>query len=455
MSIKLCLSVFTAIHWQACALRLTADFHEYQKQICTVEVEGASAVCTQVPVSWLQEGVLGGMIIAESYPSRQYVLALSWATQTLSTVGYGSVSPTTESEAIMMIVCMFVSSILFTYTMAETQHLVANSDETLREFNRQADNLNYFCTQNEIPSGLAIRLREYFRNSVSVHRANFFKTIIKAMSPTLRGEVSAFMNASLAKNCWFLVADDTEEMLKFVTEMTLKLRTKVFGPQEVLIRMGDRMVGMTLVRKGTAFGGKGNFGKVYTAGRWFGVEGLLVARRYTYEIRSLNFMICELFDRASLDIILWSGDFPGTYRKLRKAVMKMIFRHDFVRAAEVEAARQDAEKALGAHNRKQGAFVNRIFTPEESDYVKYGNTKPPVAVNIKAAAALGKATPSELCRFVDRVESRMICKVEDFTRKYVESKARIVDALRKYPPQQSGATAVRITGPSTSSLTLA
>ena len=51
--------------------------------------------------------------------------------------------------------------------------------------------------------------------------------------------------------------------------------------------------------------------------------------------------------------------------------------------------------------------------------------------------------------------SRELVKVEDFTRKYVESKARIVDALRKYPPQQSGATAVRITGPSTSSLTLA
>jgi hypothetical protein len=84
---------------------------------------------------------------------------------------------------------------------------------------------------------------------------------------------------SLAKECYFLNADDLEERNKFLTAMTLQLQTHVFGPQEIVIKQGDRMQCVYLVRHGLAFGGKGNFGKVYTVGRWFGAEGLLVDRR--------------------------------------------------------------------------------------------------------------------------------------------------------------------------------
>jgi potassium voltage-gated channel Eag-related subfamily H protein 7 len=431
MAMKLVIGICTCIHWQACLLRLIVEFYPYTTHSCTGD--GTDVVCASTPVSWLEDGWLVQQKMSEAGPSRQYIVALTWSTQTLATTGYGTVSPTTEVETVMMVVCMFLSSMLFTYSMAETQHLVANSEAMGREHNQQADNLNWFCMQNEVPQHMAVRLREFFRHSKAIHRSRFFKEIMTAMSPTLRGEVSAFLNETLTKNCWFLSADGVEERRKFLTQMTLQLCTAVYGSQELILKEGDRMQGVQLVRKGIAFGGKGQFGKVYTVGRWFGVEGLLVERRYRYEIRSLNFMICEIFTKEALDKILWTGDFPNTYRKLRRAVVRLVFREDVCRAAEVIEGKRQAAKEQGNTQKK--------FTVEENTYVKYGTFNPPMEADVEQAVLLGQGTPSELFQHIVSVEKRMLKKVEGFTKEYVESKERIALALQMHTNTNTRAAA--------------
>jgi hypothetical protein len=43
--------------------------------------------------------------------------------------------------------------------------------------------------------------------------------------------------------------------------------------------------------------------------------------------------------KKALDEIMWWGDFPQTYKKLRRAVLKTAFQHDFLRAAAVLAGK--------------------------------------------------------------------------------------------------------------------
>jgi hypothetical protein len=404
---KFVVLLLTMTHWMACMMRLIPDLFEY-----TDSTGGA--------LSWLTENNLGGQQLSDAGPSRQYAVSLYWATMTLTTIGYGDVSATTDAESIYMTIAMFFSSILYAYTIGEATHLVQNMDETSRSHNRQSDMLNAFCAENGVPPNLAIRLREFFRHSKPIHRSNFYKNLMLAMSPTLQGEVSVFLNESLAKECYFLNADDPEERKKFLTAMTLQLKTRVFGPQEVVIKSGDRMECVYLVRHGLAFGGKGNFGKVYTVGRWFGAEGLLIDRRYTYEVRSLNFMVVETFSKKALDEILWTGDYPGTYRKMRRAIVKMVFVKDLMRASEVVTIARDAGESAGLHS----------FTKEESNYIRYGRTVPLIAsVDLDFKASLGRADIGDVLQRVNMLENNLDSKLELMNQQMRSAETKVFEAM--------------------------
>ena len=61
-----------------------------------------------------------------------------------------------------------------------------------------------------------------------------------------------------------------------------------------------------------------------------------------YEIRSLNFLETQVVTKHQLDEILWAGDFPQTYKKIRREVLRLTFKTDFLRAARVLAAKTEA-----------------------------------------------------------------------------------------------------------------
>jgi potassium voltage-gated channel Eag-related subfamily H protein 7 len=370
--IRFCVVVVTTTHWMACALRLLPDLFDgvYQTPGC-IASEGNSTVASEsCDISWLHSQTLAGQPLIDAGPSRQYNVALYWATMTLTTIGYGDVTARTDAESVFMTICMIVSSALYAYTIGEVCGIVATMDEATRAYNKQADMINYFCNDHEIPKELGIRLREYFRNSRSMHRSNYYQLLMPSMSPQLRGEVSAHINSNVEKNVQlaFFRAECKEERKRFLTALTMAMERAAFGPQEVVIARGQRMKGIFLVRNGIAFGGESNaFGQVYTTGKWFGEEGLVLTRRYHYEVRSLNFLIVDIVTKSNMDKILWSGEYPDTYRKMRLSVMKTIFKQCFQRAARVyEYVMQQQGDSF--------SICRTSLSKDQIDYIRDGNS---------------------------------------------------------------------------------
>jgi hypothetical protein len=50
--------------------------------------------------------------------------------------------------------------------------------------------------------------------------------------------------------------------------------------------------------------------KVYSIGKWFGVEGLLLEGNCTYEIRALNYLTLQFVNKEGIHEIFTSGDYP-------------------------------------------------------------------------------------------------------------------------------------------------
>jgi hypothetical protein len=368
----------------ACALRLLPDLFDGMYTIpgcveAAVGINGTmggggtggmEVVEGSCAVSWLHSQTLSEQSLIDAGPSRQYIVALYWATMTLTTIGYGDVTARTDAESVFMTICMIVSSALYAYTIGEVCGIVQTMDEATRMYNKQADMINYFCADHDIPQALSMRLREYFRNSRSMHRSNYYQLLLPSMSPALAGEVSAHINSNVEKNqeLGFFRAEDKNERKRFLTALTMSMQRAAFGPQEIVITRGQRMKGIFLVRHGIAFGGVSSaFGQVYTVGKWFGAEGLLLERRYTYEVRSLNFLIVDIVTKKDVDAILWSGEYPETFHKMRLTVMKTIFKQCFKRAADVY-------KYVQSIQGEKFELCKVRFSKDQIDYIRDGGT---------------------------------------------------------------------------------
>jgi hypothetical protein len=64
-----------------------------------------------------------------------------------------------------------------------------------------------------------------------------------------------------------------------------------------------------LVQSGIAIECKGRL-KVYSIGKWFCVDAILVEGKCLYEVRALNYLMLQFVSKEAIDEIFYSGDFP-------------------------------------------------------------------------------------------------------------------------------------------------
>jgi potassium voltage-gated channel Eag-related subfamily H protein 7 len=359
--IKFFILLITVVHWMACALRLLPDLIEY-----TDPSNGE-------PVNWMLVS-LGGQPVIDGSASRQYALAMYWSSMTLTTIGYGDVSATNDAEAVFMSFCMLVASALYAYSIGEVTNIVTAMDEPANDHNKDSDTLQHFSAESQFGEELTVRLRQYFRRARPIHRWQFYKDLLKKMSPALQGEVTLAMNGKYMANVPFFRINDEAERNRFLSLMTTQMVTKLFNAQEVILRKGDTMKAMFLVKSGTAFGCKGVF-KIFSIGTWFGTDACLITGKYAFEVRSLNFLIVEQVTKHLLDSILGGGDFPESWALVRKHAVKAAFKQNFLRYIDLQKMGWKEFDVRGKDQKKheQGAlFSTSPMTRREMYYIMHG-----------------------------------------------------------------------------------
>lgn len=61
--------------------------------------------------------------VHEASAGEQYMAALYWSSMTVTTIGYGDVSPKTTGERIVAVICMFVGGAIYAYIIGKCHHI--------------------------------------------------------------------------------------------------------------------------------------------------------------------------------------------------------------------------------------------------------------------------------------------------------------------------------------------
>jgi len=285
-----------------------------------------------------------------------YIVALYWAVMTMSTIGYGDVTPVTTAERITATFGMFIGSSIFAYIVGAVTSTVASMGARQTEFYELMDSINLYMEEVELPQPVRIRIREFFRHRYNTGSLNADKNmaILELLSPALQEAVANHTHAGWIRDIQYFTHCPDE----FVTKVAMQLENHTYSPHEVIIHLGEEALNLYIVKAGVC----ASKGMIFTRGKVFGddmitsvIKSELVTSR-GYQARALTFADVYALPKAKLSQML--EDYPAVKNMVQKLALKAIFR----------------ESVLGYNNAVKNLMTGqRVFTQDRGLVELYEN----------------------------------------------------------------------------------
>lgn len=133
------------------------------------------------------DGFLDGF---ENDTAARYAGAVYWAVTTISTVGYGDITPASTTERLYTIFAMLVGGAFYGYIIAKVVSVVTRSELSDQAYQEKISEVHAWLEFHQLPKDLQRRTRRYMETYFK-QRANLDDaTMLSLLSPELRTEIS-------------------------------------------------------------------------------------------------------------------------------------------------------------------------------------------------------------------------------------------------------------------------
>ena len=272
-----------------------------------------------------------------------YFTALYLATMTISTVGYGDVTPQTEPERVFLTVGMLVGASVYAYIVGSICSVIASMNYRETEFQELMDRLNLFIKEAKIDVDLAGRLRAFFRYRRKVTNQISWGELLDLMSPSMRQEVATQINTA-----WLIKVEIFHGIPEQVAiELSFNFVLETFPPEEHIIGERDESTKLFVLKSGVVM----CKGRVRTIGdnACFGEDMLWRTMQRGYKAVSLTFCDCFTLKKDTLERVM--DNFPSVRVMLRKIIVRKIVQEKIVETSRIV---KEFKRFMKAHKELNG-----------------------------------------------------------------------------------------------------
>lgn len=316
--------VFVA-HWMACFWHVVTRLED---EDAYTWVKAAFKVGQNVT----ETGYTEYSTVADIPHSYVYCASLYHATMTLTTIGYGDIIATTDTERWFSVALQLVGASLYAYIVGVASGIVASMNKEKMYFQETMDELNDFMEDQGLSNELTVRLREFFNHSREMEKLRVYNNLLSRMSPGLRGEVAVLAYGKMLEEVPYF--QDMGE--NFITAIAVKLNATALSPGEMVTAGGVPADTMYFVAHGIV----SSHGLMASIGYHFGEEVILASGSQRFPVRAVTFCSLHTLSREAIAEVLI--DFPKAAAKIRKAAIRMAFRRDVVNTVKKLTAGETA-----------------------------------------------------------------------------------------------------------------
>lgn len=247
------------------------------------------------------------------YALENYVTALYWVIQTLTTVGYGDVPPVTTGQKIYTIIVMLFGAGVYGYIIGNVASILSQQDPSKAYYTKNIERLKAFVKYRKLPVELQNKIKNYYTYAWKRRLGFDESSLLTSLPPALKIETALFLKKDiLEKIPIFKKAPDN-----FKQEVALNFRSMVFSPGDVVCSEGEIGNEMYFIIQGELEVVSGDGKKIIAVlkdGNFFGEISLFKNSPRTASVKALTYSDLYILEKKNFVQIL--SRFPSVAEQL-------------------------------------------------------------------------------------------------------------------------------------------
>jgi voltage-gated potassium channel len=223
--------------------------------------------------------------------STNYISSLYWCITTLTTVGYGDITPQNNLQMVYTIFAEILGVGMYGYVIGNVANILSKRDPAKAQYVENLEKLTALLQFRKLPFDLQHRIRDYYtymwRQRMGYDETEF----LKGLPVSLQSEVSLHLKKEVIEKIPLFNEADP----RFIREIALHLKSVVLTPGDCVFSEGDVGKEMFFVVKGEleVLTKEGQRLAVLKDGDFFGEIAIFANKPRTATVKSLTY--CDLY----------------------------------------------------------------------------------------------------------------------------------------------------------------
>jgi len=245
----------------------------------------------------------------------QYIRSLYWVIQTMTTVGYGDITPHRDIEYVFSILIMLIGASTYAFIIGNIASLASNLDAARAVFFNRIEAISQYLRSRHVPPQLNDQVRNYYEYLWARHRGVKEEVLLEDLPASFRLNLLLYLTRDLL---------DKVPLFKYCSpvlrnELLLSLKPQTYAPGVFLAREGEIGKEIYFLSHGKveilSEDRKESYG-ILEDGDYFGDLSLILKERRSASVKALTY--CEVFILTKKNFNQIRDEYPEFREVLKK-----------------------------------------------------------------------------------------------------------------------------------------